>query len=59
MSAPEENLRERIERLRETLGREPTLAEVFYRDFTGTGRFRVDQLGLPPRGEPRGRKPGT
>lgn len=46
----------RIKRLREELGREPTLAEVFYRDFTGTGRWRVEELGRPPKGPPRGGK---
>jgi hypothetical protein len=52
----DEPLVERIKELTETLGRKPTLQEVFYRDFTGTGKFRVVELGVPPRGEPRGRK---
>ena len=42
--------------LERKLGRKPTLAEVFYRDFTGTGQYRAEELGAPPRGEPRGRR---
>lgn len=47
---------ERIARLTRELGRKPKLDEVFHRDFTGTGKYRVLKLGRPPRGEPRGRK---
>lgn len=46
----------RVEWLTEELGRQPTLDEVFYRDFTGTGRFRVLELGRPAKPRPRGRR---
>lgn len=47
---------ERIARLTKQLGRKPTLGEVFYRDFTATGKWRVVELGKPPKANPRGGK---
>lgn len=55
----DERVIDRVRRLTEQLGRPPTLQEVFYRDFTGTGKWRVRELGVPPKGQPRGRKPAT
>lgn len=55
----DERVVDRVERLTRELGRKPTLAEVFYRDFTATGKWRVLSLGKPPRGgTPGRRRPG-
>lgn len=47
---------DRIAALTAQLGRRPTLAEVFHRDFTGTGKYRVLELGAAPKDLPRGGK---
>lgn len=52
----DEELEKRRKALAKKLGRQPTLPEVFPRDFTATGRWLVRDLGAAPKPKPRGRR---